>query len=256
MNKRFQGLLAGILVGILLTSGVAFAKEATETLKVVYNNIKIIIDGKEYHPTDVNGKTVEPFIYQGTTYLPVRAVANAFDKDVAWDAQTCTVLLGKKNYDWLDQMGYADYETTGAKNTFSALPAGSEMTDGIKYDRGIYFYLENYYGREGTRENNDGSLENFQSVSYLLNGKYESFVGTLATLYDYYSQSGRAQIKFYGDGKLLYSSPIISEGTKSTPFDVSVSGIKLLEISVEYVNPDKGSSGVIRPVIADARFSK
>ena len=35
---------------------------------------------------------------------------NAFDKNVDWEPQTSTVILGSKNYDWLDQMGYADYE--------------------------------------------------------------------------------------------------------------------------------------------------
>ena len=58
---------------------------------------KIEIDGEEFIAKDVNGNVVEPFIYNGTTYLPVRAIATAFDKDVAWDESTYTVKLNSKS---------------------------------------------------------------------------------------------------------------------------------------------------------------
>ena len=44
----------------------------------------------------------EPFIYNGTTYLPVRAVGEVFGKNVSWDGNTKTVYIGEnpnqKNY--------------------------------------------------------------------------------------------------------------------------------------------------------------
>lgn len=40
--------------------------------------LKITLDGKEITPTDANGAAVEPFAISGTTYLPVRAVAERF----------------------------------------------------------------------------------------------------------------------------------------------------------------------------------
>lgn len=64
MKKRLQGTIAGVLICSMLTSGVVFAKQASETLNVIYDNIKILIDGKEYQPTDANGNAVEPFIYK------------------------------------------------------------------------------------------------------------------------------------------------------------------------------------------------
>ncbi len=256
MKKRLQGLVAGVLIGTLLTSGVVFAKQSSETISVIYDNIKILIDGKEYQPTDVNGNVVEPFIYNGTTYLPVRAIANAFDKEVDWEAQTSTVALGNKNYDWLDQMGYVDYETTGTSNTFSAISKGTEMTDGIKYDRGIAFQLRDSINWNGVKENNDGTLECFQSVSYKLNKEYKDFSGIIAAFVPSNAYSGRAQIKFYGDGQLIYSSPLISDGTKSTKFNIDVSNVKLLKIFVEYINISGNNDRFVCPSIADARLSK
>jgi hypothetical protein len=68
-----------------------FAVSAEQAIKVVYNNIKLVIDGKQIDPKDANGKAVEPFIYNGTTYLPVRALATALGSNVAWDSSTATV---------------------------------------------------------------------------------------------------------------------------------------------------------------------
>lgn len=82
MKKRILALTLVLALCVCLVTGAVYAKQLTESIKVVYNNIKILIDGKEYQPKDANGNVVEPFIYNGTTYLPVRAIATAFDKDV------------------------------------------------------------------------------------------------------------------------------------------------------------------------------
>ena len=94
--KRLQGFIAGVLATLMLTGVFAVAKNMYEKIDVLYNDIKIEIDGESFVATDANGNVVEPFIYNGTTYLPVRAIATAFDKDVAWDETTYTVSLTTK----------------------------------------------------------------------------------------------------------------------------------------------------------------
>lgn len=78
-------------VVMLIVSTIAFAAAETKQINVDYDNIKINIDGNNYVAKDVNGNVVEPFIYNGTTFLPVRGVANAFGKNVEWDDSTKTV---------------------------------------------------------------------------------------------------------------------------------------------------------------------
>lgn len=95
MKKRLQGLVAGLLAGITVSTCIAFAKTGTETFDAIYKDIKIYVDGVKIEPKDANGNTVEPFIYNGTTYLPVRAVGEAVDKTVTWDGKTNSVYLGK-----------------------------------------------------------------------------------------------------------------------------------------------------------------
>lgn len=77
-------IIATLVVGVMPT---AFAKVGGVTIPVNYNNIKIVVDGKEVK-TDK-----EPFTYEGTTYLPVRAVGEAVGKEVKWDSATQTVTL-------------------------------------------------------------------------------------------------------------------------------------------------------------------
>jgi hypothetical protein len=94
MNKQFKGFFQGFIVAVLilafaLPALAAFQKQAT----LNYNDIKIMVNGDTISPKDANGNIVEPFIIDGTTYLPVRAIADAVGLDVAWDGSTSTVIL-------------------------------------------------------------------------------------------------------------------------------------------------------------------
>ena len=74
-------------------AGEAAASSGTKTVPLAYRDIQLVIDGETVVPTDANGKVVEPFIIEGTTYLPVRAVAGALGLIVGWDGATSTVSL-------------------------------------------------------------------------------------------------------------------------------------------------------------------
>lgn len=96
INKdKIKGFLAGVSMAVVLCSTTVFADSISKTVTAVYNNIKIMIDGEEITPKDVNGNVVEPFIIDGTTYLPVRAIASALDQEVNWDGETNTVYIGE-----------------------------------------------------------------------------------------------------------------------------------------------------------------
>ena len=71
----------------------AVASTVSRQAMLLYNNIKVTLDGKEIIPKDANGNVVEPFIIDGTTYLPVRGVAEALNLGVGWDDKTSTVIL-------------------------------------------------------------------------------------------------------------------------------------------------------------------
>ncbi len=56
----------------------------------------IVIDGEELICRDANGTVVSPFVYEGTTYVPVRAIGEAFEQTISWEQETKTVHIGEK----------------------------------------------------------------------------------------------------------------------------------------------------------------
>lgn len=99
MKDKIKGLVAGVMIGLCVAGGSVMAKNATVKEDITYRNIKITIDGERIRPKDSEGKAVEPFIIDGTTYLPVRAIAEALDLEVEWDNKTNTVELTTPDYD-------------------------------------------------------------------------------------------------------------------------------------------------------------
>jgi Copper amine oxidase N-terminal domain. len=86
---------AFIAVTIALVALCAVAVTAAGYLKTieVSTDISLSIDGKDYVPKDVNGNPVEIFVYNGTTYVPIRGVATAFGKDVGYNNDTKTAII-------------------------------------------------------------------------------------------------------------------------------------------------------------------
>ena len=93
MKTRIQGIVIGALAMALLVGGIAAAAPLTRDIRVTYRNIKLVIDGTEVTPKNVNGDVVEPFIYEGTIYLPLRAIGEALGKTASWDPETSTAFV-------------------------------------------------------------------------------------------------------------------------------------------------------------------
>ncbi len=92
-KKNAKKCIAVIISAIMLCSSTAFAASTEKTAIATYNNIKIVVDGTRVIPRDVNGNIVDPFIIDGTTYLPVRALATALGKNVLWDSEANAVVI-------------------------------------------------------------------------------------------------------------------------------------------------------------------
>lgn len=93
MNKTLKGYVLGLLTASLLTGSAALAKSLTQTIEVTYDNIKVYKDNVLCQLKDANGSVIEPFIYDGTTYMPVRGTANLADMEVTWDGANKSVYL-------------------------------------------------------------------------------------------------------------------------------------------------------------------
>jgi hypothetical protein len=92
-RDNIKGFGIGVFTALLFVSliGTALASGQLKSINVAQGGIKLFVDGKLVKPTDADGNVVEPFIYEGTTYLPLRALSNAltnYQKPVQWDSAT------------------------------------------------------------------------------------------------------------------------------------------------------------------------
>jgi hypothetical protein len=99
VKKRWKRILpaalaAGLLLAALPVSGLAAS--GRKTVDVTYRDIKLVIDGVTVTPRDAAGRFAEPFLIGGTTYLPLRAVAEALDMEVAWQDGAGAVTIVSK----------------------------------------------------------------------------------------------------------------------------------------------------------------
>ena len=85
------GFLTALLVCALI--GTAGASTGKVTQELEYRNIQVSLDGKILDLRNAAGEKVEPFMFGGTNYLPVRALAEALGLSVAWDGANATVVL-------------------------------------------------------------------------------------------------------------------------------------------------------------------
>lgn len=92
-REKIKTFLLGVITTVIV-SGVITVFAAT--IDVELGGIRIFLDGEEQTLTDVNGDVVEPMIYNGTTYVPVRAVSEFFGKQVDWDEAEYSVYIGGK----------------------------------------------------------------------------------------------------------------------------------------------------------------
>jgi len=87
-KSKIQGFIAGILVAAMLISTLALANPQ---IREVIFGVNVVVDGETVN-FDYDS---QPFIMDGRTFLPVRAIADALGVAVDWDDTTQTVYLGE-----------------------------------------------------------------------------------------------------------------------------------------------------------------
>lgn len=93
--KQWKGYIAGLLTaalvcGLVVTAG---AKSGKVMQELTYRDIRVSLDGEVLDLRNAIGEKVEPFMFDGTNYLPVRALAEALGLNVAWNGAEVMVVL-------------------------------------------------------------------------------------------------------------------------------------------------------------------
>ena len=85
MKRKGMYFLAGVLsvLAIILPSASALASDGSFTITV--HPIDILVNGEVFRPENANGNSVMTFSYNGTSYAPVRALAEEYGLEVGYD---------------------------------------------------------------------------------------------------------------------------------------------------------------------------
>ncbi len=235
----------GMIMGLFVPS---LAAQTVKKLEAYYKDIKLEINGTTVVPKDANGTVVDPFIVDGTTYLPARALAEALGCEVSWVTQTNTVVV--KSETTAGQSIFLNDLAQSTSVPASAFRNWSSSTDydaaGQQYNRSLVATVEGSVPA--------GTIT--QYVQYDLGRKYTSLTGRITPMKGLAAIGGSThQINFYGDGELLYSSPVFSSSLAgaSDAYNVDVSSVGVLKIEMVTVRTTLASYatglGVIQPML-------
>ena len=96
-NKQIKGgparkkRIPAIILMFVLFLTTSYAANTYRKTIIVTSGVNVEFNNEAIDMTDANGKAVEAFIYNGTTYVPIRAVSNAFGADIGYDRNTQTI---------------------------------------------------------------------------------------------------------------------------------------------------------------------
>ncbi|GGG04453.1 stalk domain-containing protein [Paenibacillus aceti] len=204
-------IISAMVAALMLTAGTGvYAGAKLQEVKAYLNSsIQLKYNGTPVQPRDEKGNAVLPITYNGTTYLPVRAVADIVGVAVSYNPETYTVELGEK------AEGIAIAE--GFENMYYTKDSKETTYQGKDYKEA---YFDNASGK--------------RSSGFMLypKGKYQKLVLQVAAIGEdidnfFINDSER-------DVKLTSEKIAVKDGLKT--IEVDIAGVNELFINADILN--------------------
>lgn len=215
MKEKMKGFIAGICVALVLTSVMTVFAVGID---VHIGGIRIYWDGVEKTLKNAKGEKVEPMIYNGTTYVPLRAMSQLMGKEVEWDQATTSVYVGGKPVQ--STLHLEDLEESKINSSRVGIRTGENAKFKLKDKEILCDNLLRGYG-------NDANI-------YILDGKYATLKGKAVMPYTAIGSDDEATLTFYSVEDDGTEHEIVTYELKQTedPIDVSVNllGVENLKI--------------------------
>ena len=231
-NKKIIYLLTVILC---LTMGCFIGVNANsineEINAILSYDVKIKYNNEYQNMYDANSNQVYPILYNGTTYVPIRAVSKIFDIPVDWDAENRTVLLGN-NSEW------------------TYLTAENVKTKSYWYNDVLNVKIGETTYKTGYKTDNKTSTYVYTGCNISVEPKYSEFSCILV------SEAEKdipivIQVKDVDTGKVLYEKDANSNCVNE--IKVNIVGCSNIKVDAKYANINKPSAGENIVYIVDAK---
>lgn len=222
MKKFITGFLLG---AVLFTGMTTFAATNGNLIEVFYNIEDIVIEGKSKMPEQ------KPFVYNGSTYVPLKYVSENLGYKVGWDGKTKTVYVG-------DQPG--ENKTYPGKDIFDM----NTSNFGIHYaynDVKIYDNINNVYDSYILMH----TLSGPNYIEFALNGEYTNFTA-LESLTQKFRSSTDCNLKIYLDDTLIYKENF-KAGDMPENINLDITGGVKIKFEMEGIERES-QIGLFNPV--------
>ena len=87
MSKHYKKICLALGLTSIIGAGVVTAQSGTQTVQATYRNINVTLNGTP------QAMSVEPFLVNGSTYVPLAAISNLLGVQADWHPATNTVAL-------------------------------------------------------------------------------------------------------------------------------------------------------------------
>ena len=220
-KERIKGFVAGVCVTALLAGA---ATVFAQTIDVAMGGIKVYWDGVEKTLYDANGSKVEPMIYEGTTYVPLRAMSNLLGKEVDWEQQTLSVYIGEKPT--AETVPIEQFPKEKIQKEGADVRTGDKATFKLK-DKEIQ--CSNLLKGGGVTRNDVYNI-------YILDNKYSKLVGNAVMPYEKVGSSATGSLIFYSvtnDGKEKEIAKYEFKQTEN-PIDIDVNLLGVVNLKIAW----------------------
>jgi len=228
--KKLQtkGFVAGFLVTTMLSVALVMPNAATITQQITYG-IRVMLNGNVVNFPDDS----RPFVMEGRTFLPLRALAELLDLPVDFDPNANMAILGQATtrpgtpVSELFFDGSSSVAHVGGLGTLS-LSRSVYVRDEVRMGGNTFSGAAVFHARNNSSLRADGRVT--QSAMLNLNGRYSWFNGSIGRV-DGSASTVNATVNIFVDDRLVES---FEQYAQSLPrdFRLFVEGARSLRVEV------------------------
>ncbi|MCY9665739.1 stalk domain-containing protein [Paenibacillus alginolyticus] len=219
--KNVKSIASGFILGAILFGGVSYA--TSEAVKLdAYFGVKLVQNGIDKTSKEDD---LKPFITNGRTYVPLKAVGDLLGVDITWDGDNTAVNIGRK----LD--GVSLPVANGVKTVNEGY-----LKYAVSQDQPMMINGKSY-GSKGykvfTEHNNFHDTKALDlTFAYNLNGQYSSLTFAIGTDDDNVDKNISSTVTFTDqDGKIL-NSFVLSKGSIQEAVTLNIKGVTQLNMKL------------------------
>lgn len=222
MKKNLKYLVLGIIIGAVAVSATVLADAIWEKIDVVRNHIVVNVDGVKLE--------ADNFLYNDTTYVPIRAVAEALGKNVGFSHGVASIEdkyeaeFGGKELSIADKYTMTEDEYNAYIKYYDAEDAEDKLTAEQLEDKAIKSIIE--YNVIKDLANKHGIIigmefnENFNNTYAFLKLQYDGEAGVQKALEE--SGFDLQMYKRYMETNYLTDELLKADGIKGTEEEIKL----------------------------------